>query len=410
MYSSPFPYPARWQPKVPKVYAQLSQHWQWRIPRDLQAVRPCSPRQRIFDFTATAPFFNSGVIEVPVGECSGAIQAPSGTVTLTEAPAIGAQTSVISAYGYNQNGYRVNRLLTSNPAEQTATVSVVEGGVNLETIATFTNYAPPPGSLKVCKIAGQGVVVGTPFTFDITGLRPIQIEAGPADQGGFCSVVGSFPYNTPETIAEVVPSGISVSNITVTPANRGSDQTLNSVVATIGEGITEVDFTDVSVATTGSCQPSESLSVLVSGTNVIAYVPHGRWSSGGTSDIGVLNVEGTSITNTRVLTPGDIINSCASNWTTGKTVCTADNNDAYLLSGTSFQGTNPFTTSATGTINNFSGGDCTNCGVSMDGVNNRALVGMSIDAAGDGGWQLLDLSTAVSSHPGDGVSLAQLCR
>ena len=51
----------------------------------------------------------------------------------------------------------------------------------------------------------------------------------------------------------------------------------------------------------GSCQPSSSLTVLVKGTNVIAYVPKGSWGSGSTG-IGVANVEGSSITNTLVPT------------------------------------------------------------------------------------------------------------
>src|ERR1019366_5554824 len=75
----------------------------------------------------------------------------------------------------------------------------------------------------------------------------------------------------------------------------------------------------------------------------------------------------------------------------GRTVCTANSNKAYLLSGTSLVGPNPFTTSAIGTLG-FSGGTCTNCGVTMDSANNRALVGMSTSLAGTGGWQFLDLN------------------
>ena len=162
-------------------------------------------------------------------------------------------------------------------------------------------------------------------------------------------------------------------------------------MVTIGSGFTEVDFTDISVSHTGSCQPSESLSVLVLGSNVTAYVPHGQWG-GSTTDIGVTNIEGTSITPTRISTTPDVINSCASNWTTGQTVCTANNANAYQISGTSKLAGSPFATSAVGS-HGFSGGSCTNCGVAMDGVNNRALVGMSVNLSGWGGWQFLDLST-----------------
>src|SRR4051812_11751563 len=46
----------------------------------------------------------------------------------------------------------------------------------------------------------------------------------------------------------------------------------------------------------GSCQPSSSLSVLVSGSNVVAYVPKGNWSATLATGVAAVNVEGTSIT------------------------------------------------------------------------------------------------------------------
>ena len=355
---------------------------------------PARPVSGTFDFTATAPFFSSGNLEAPVGYCTGPIRVPAGTVTLTEAPAIGAGVSEISAYGHDQRGNKVNRLDSSDLPDQTATVTVVPGGVELETVATFTNYAPPPGQLKICKIAGPGITVGTNFNFTATGLggpHDYQIPAGPADQGGFCVVDGTFLVNTPVTVAESVPGGVFVSNITVTPADRGGPQTSGSVVATIGSGITEVDFTDAALASSGSCQPSESLSVLVNGNYVTAYVPHGNWG-GGPTGVGVLNIEGTSITPAPISTGTDVMNSCASNWVTGQTVCTANNAHAYLITGTTLLGPNPFTTKAIGTIS-FSGGVCTNCGVAMDAVNNRALIGMSTNLLGLGGWQLINLRT-----------------
>lgn len=138
----------------------------------------------------------------------------------------------------------------------------------------------------------------------------------------------------------------------------------------------------------GSCQPSSSLTVLVKGTNVIAYVPKGSWGSGSTG-IGVANVEGTSITNTLVPTTS-VVNSCASNPLTGKTVCTANNTDVYILTGTTIGA--PLTSGGTGTVG-FSGGSCTNCGVAMDAVHNKAVIGLSV--GGVGGFQFLNLATSV---------------
>jgi len=40
----------------------------------------------------------------------------------------------------------------------------------------------------------------------------------------------------------------------------------------------------------GSCQPSSSLTVLVTGTNVVAYVPKGNWAATLVRDVSVVNV------------------------------------------------------------------------------------------------------------------------
>jgi hypothetical protein len=142
----------------------------------------------------------------------------------------------------------------------------------------------------------------------------------------------------------------------------------------------------------GSCAPSSSLSVLVQGTNVTSYVPKGHWGFG-SPGVSAVNVEGTSITNTLIPTGTDTINSCASNPTTGKTVCTANNSNVYVLSGTALDGSvtpNPLTSGTSGFVS-FSGGSCTNCGVAMDATHNKALISGS--NAGAGAFQLLNLTT-----------------
>ncbi|MFL5445923.1 MAG: hypothetical protein ACJ78W_15520 [Myxococcales bacterium] len=142
----------------------------------------------------------------------------------------------------------------------------------------------------------------------------------------------------------------------------------------------------------GSCQPSSLLSVLVSGGNVVAYVPKGAWQLPFTG-ISVVNVEGTAITPTLVPT-AQAVNSCASNPLTGATVCTANGTDVYLLSGTAIAST--LTSGGSGLIG-FSGGNCTNCGVTMDATHGRALIGLSI--AGAPGFQFLNLATSTFEPP-----------
>ncbi len=138
----------------------------------------------------------------------------------------------------------------------------------------------------------------------------------------------------------------------------------------------------------GSCAPSSSLSVLVKGTNVTSYVPKGSWVYGTTTGVSVVNVEGSSITPALIPT-ANVVNSCASNSITGTTVCTANNTDVYLLSGTTLGST--LTSVGTGHID-FSGGPCTNCGVAMDAIHNKAVLGLSV--GGVGGFQFLDLGTS----------------
>ena len=143
----------------------------------------------------------------------------------------------------------------------------------------------------------------------------------------------------------------------------------------------------------GSCQGSSSLTVLVTGKNVMAYVPKGNWSVTSTTGVSVVNVEGNGITNAVVPTP-NTVNSCASNPLSGQTVCTANNSDVYLLTGTAL--TSTLSSAGTGQIN-FSGGSCTNCGVAIDAVHNKAAIGLSI--AGAPGFQVLNLGASPTFEP-----------
>ncbi|MEV7026607.1 hypothetical protein, partial [Kitasatospora sp. NPDC093558] len=178
--------------------------------------------------------------------------------------------------------------------------------------------------------------------------------------------------------------------------NYPSDTGLHSPLAASGKPATISHYLvcgqPASVVPQGSCEASGSLSAYVNGSNVTAYIPKGAWSSGATG-IDVVNVEGTSITNTQIPTGTDVINSIATNSVTGQSVATANNNHVYVLKGTGLDPSvspNPLTDSGTGTIR-FSGGSATTTGVTMDAVHNKALVGLSI--GGVAGFQYLDLAT-----------------
>ncbi len=104
---------------------------------------------------------------------------------------------------------------------------------------------PPQGTLKVCKVAGPGVAVGTVFTFHI-GSTTLTIPAGPPP-GGTCKVVpGSFPVGAVVNVDEPIPPGDKV-NVKVAPAGQvvGTfDPASGSVSVKIGNGVTEVTFTN----------------------------------------------------------------------------------------------------------------------------------------------------------------------
>ena len=171
-------------------------------------------------------------------------------------------------------------------------------------------------------------------------------------------------------------------------ASYTGDSNNNSTSSTCGHETVTV----ISVVPEGSCEGSGSISTLVSGKNVISYVPKGNWDSSATG-IDVVNVEGASITNRQIPTGSDVINSCASNSATGQTVCTANNNDVYVLKGTGLDPSvspNPLVDGGSGEIS-FSGGLATTTGVSMDGTDNKALIALSV--GGVGGFQFLNLAT-----------------
>jgi hypothetical protein len=103
-------------------------------------------------------------------------------------------------------------------------------------------YQQNTGILKLCKVAGPGVAVGTQFSF-FDGTSTVKVPAGPAP-GGYCVVDPSiFAVGTSVNVVETIPTGDAVSSIAVNgqPAPNPSSGTVN---LTIGSGVNEVTFTD----------------------------------------------------------------------------------------------------------------------------------------------------------------------
>jgi hypothetical protein len=169
----------------------------------------------------------------------------------------------------------------------------------------------------------------------------------------------------------------------------------NSASVEANEGVAKQTSNTVTVnaeAATGTCEPSSSIAALIFGKDVLAYVPAGAWDSSATG-VGLVNVEGSAVTPTKIET-NEAVNSCASNSQTGVTVCTANSATVYIIKEAKIE--HELTSGGSGTIG-FSGGSCTNCGVSIDSVHHRALIGLSVEGKPE--FQFLNLETLTFETP-----------
>jgi hypothetical protein len=144
-------------------------------------------------------------------------------------------TSAVSIIGANPNP-------AFQPGDNTVTIDQTEPNVT----CTFVNQrGTGDGLLKVCKVAGPGVAVGTSFSFT-AGAGTFTVPAGPAPNGT-CVVGPAFPVGSNVTVTETIPAGDTVSSITVAPPGQlvGTPNLAGgSVNVMIGSGVTEVTFTD----------------------------------------------------------------------------------------------------------------------------------------------------------------------
>jgi hypothetical protein len=145
-----------------------------------------------------------------------------------------------------------------------------------------------------------------------------------------------------------------------------------------------------------SCRPTSSLTTLVNGSNVTAYVPNGNWISSQTGIL-VVPIEPSPVGAPSSIATPSTVNSCSANPVTGQTVCTGNDTKVYLISGSKLSTT--LTSGATGGAS-FSGGTCENCGVAINAVTNTAVITIGDSSAPSGsGLQFLDLTTNAFSAP-----------
>ncbi len=191
------------------------------------------------NFTFT---FAGRSVTVPVGKCTGPLTVPAGNLTVTEQGGNG--TNIVAC-----KTRPLTRLAKCDSANSQIVVRIVKGGVENETILFVTNRnsGDRNSSIKVCKIAGNGVPGGTMFTFDV-GSKTVRVPAGPASQGGSCKLINGFDRGSNVKVTERQKSGTHVSAIKVQPSSHQVSKSTANRTATVkvGGGVTTVTFTNTS--------------------------------------------------------------------------------------------------------------------------------------------------------------------
>jgi hypothetical protein len=168
-------------------------------------------------------------LEVQAGECSARQTVPFGELTVTEQVVPWTQVSRIDVDP-------PEAAVSSNLLQRTVTVNVKADRVVTE--VEFTNKATPPGSVKLCKVAGNGVVPGTPFNFTVDS-KPVTV---PAES---CLRL-SLPAGKVQ-VAEAPTNGLRVTDIAVVGAGGLIDADLAAGTAkvwVVSGQVTEVLYTN----------------------------------------------------------------------------------------------------------------------------------------------------------------------
>jgi hypothetical protein len=206
--------------------------WTFTIPGNLQPGAPAT----VTVFTG----FCSGPITVQLPS-----QVATGQLFNVTVRELGRSTFIFdpNATTTLPNGRLVSSVLNADNGG-TVVIQVVAGGTTVNQTTVFFNNRSLPGRIKVCKITADPslIPVGTRFQFTISGMRTVggdvlsetlEVRAGPADQGGFCSlsafnyVVGTAVRVTENSVTAsdlpvgITPDMIRISNVTSTDIITG---------------------------------------------------------------------------------------------------------------------------------------------------------------------------------------------
>jgi hypothetical protein len=181
-------------------------------------------------FTFTLATTETRSVDVKAEFCSSPQEVPAGNLTVTEKATPGLQVSNISV--------EPGSAIVGTP-DLTAGSVTVKVNADAVTEVEFTNRKAPPGTVKVCKVAGNGVVPRTPFNFTV-GTTPVTVLAGS------CSLPLTLPAGN-LTVTEAAADGVRVTDITVVGAGSLVSKDLDARRVTFSVAssqVTEVVFTN----------------------------------------------------------------------------------------------------------------------------------------------------------------------
>jgi len=325
------------------------------------------------------------------------------------------QAGQISGAGHVMGSTIVNgALLNQNYVDAVSASSQASALTPTQSFGTVNSATTVHGNggLNVIQVNGDilnsFVLSGGPsdvFVVNVTGT--VNLSGATSLGLGDNVTAGQVLYNLTSSgknvmthVTNVINGTILAINDTITVEGVFNGQVISAKNITLlsNSTVNYVPFTPPTNPTMGptACNPTSSLSVLLGNSGVTAYIPNGSWDvSSQTTGVLVVPIEPTG-TPVAIATPA-VVNSCASNSTTGQTVCTANNTDVYLISGSNLNGV---LTSGSTAATDFSGGNCYNCGVAIESNSNTAVIAMGLANSPSGsGLQLLNLNSNSFTAP-----------
>lgn len=166
------------------------------------------------------------------------------------------------------------------------------------------------GRLKVCKVAGPGVPVGTTFTFTADSAPPFTVTAGPWP-GGYCTVGPTFPVGSWVTVTETLTNGTQVVVVTANPSSQLVSSSANAATVIIGSGVTEVTFFNKRTGYIEICKTTDPPGGTGSYTFSLNNGSQGPYTVPAGSCSPAIEVPAGTVTINELLSPGVYLTGCS---------------------------------------------------------------------------------------------------